>query len=183
VATDELTREQQLQVLADLNIWRARAEKAEAALSLFTEGRGEQPDIAEIAGDLQLDLSAAKLRIQGLETVAAKLMKWFDGSGSSIRSRWTRIPPEDAAEIVNGFRALLSVPQGETRPSPEPPWPVGASSNANAKRAGWFAFFAGQGRESAPFPQERYDLRLAFRTGWDAAQKVAALAGEGQDNA
>lgn len=60
-----------------------------------------------------------------------------------------------------------------TDSTPEPPWPIGAADNANAKRAGWNAYFDGKRREASPFPRDRRDLHAAFEAGWDAAATKA----------
>jgi hypothetical protein len=34
----------------------------------------------------------------------AELLKWFDQSGSSLKARWDRIPPEDVGKVVTMSR-------------------------------------------------------------------------------
>lgn len=43
-----------------------------------------------------------------LKNAAEYFFKWFDKSGSSINTRWDRIPAEERAVIVSKFRAALS---------------------------------------------------------------------------
>jgi len=51
---------------------------------------------------------------------------------------------------------------------PEPPWPVGTTTNC--KRVGWRAFFEGEARDRCPFPPDRRDLKAGFEEGWDGAK-------------
>lgn len=55
---------------------------------------------------------------------------------------------------------------------PEPPWFPGAADGANAKRTGWYAYFAGKSREQHPFPPARIDLHAAFAEGHDRAHEA-----------
>ena len=92
--------------------------------------------------------------------------------------RLPHLPPDAAPQP----EALTHPAEGRhAEGPPEPPWPPGAVDNANAKRAGWAAFFeGGRSRQKSGFPPAREDLHRAYREGWDAAALAhPETAGEG----
>jgi hypothetical protein len=57
-------------------------------------------------------------RCAALEAAARRFFKWFDITGSSVNSRWNRVPPEERAGIVADFRAALKTPPASGRQKP-----------------------------------------------------------------
>lgn len=47
----------------------------------------------------------------------AMLGKWFEKSGSGLKSRWDRIPPEEVGAIVQKMHAALALARGESTTS------------------------------------------------------------------
>lgn len=75
----------------------------------------EAPDEWELTEDGEEHIANANLIAAAPDYAAAAelLLKWFDGSGSSISGRWERIPHTERHEIVDAFRAARRKAGGE----------------------------------------------------------------------
>lgn len=102
----------------------------------------------------------------------------IDAAKAVCLAAWTdrhsRLHGHETVEALDKIvRPQAEAAATEQKAPPPPPWPAGAENNANAKRAGWNAFFRGVGREDCEFPPARLDLQRDYRVGWDAAKEAS----------
>lgn len=65
-------------------------------------------DLSAEVDRLRSERDTALAKLAKAREALRMLDKWFTPSGSSVRARWDRIPPEERLAIVNAVRAVLS---------------------------------------------------------------------------